>query len=110
MEFMFFVCQGQDANLSQTTHVTLDGSNICDDAVPALLPDVPLGDLKPGEKVYFTLHYKDIHWLIIYSPLKLFVISIILVGELVVRISTIRIVQVWYTMPPAVSVHLNKLK
>uniref|UniRef100_A0A671V6Z2 Trafficking protein particle complex subunit 11 n=1 Tax=Sparus aurata TaxID=8175 RepID=A0A671V6Z2_SPAAU len=42
---------GQDANLSQTTHVTLDGSKVCDDAAPALLTDVPLGDLKPGEKL-----------------------------------------------------------
>lgn len=57
MYFMVFVYQGQDANLSQTTHVTLDGSNVCDDAAPALLPDVPLGDLKPGETVHFTLHY-----------------------------------------------------
>lgn len=42
---------GQDANLSQTTHVTLDGSVVCDDSAAALLPDIPLGDLKPGEKV-----------------------------------------------------------
>uniref|UniRef100_A0A3B5BCG1 Trafficking protein particle complex subunit 11 n=1 Tax=Stegastes partitus TaxID=144197 RepID=A0A3B5BCG1_9TELE len=42
---------GQDANLGQTTHVTLDGSKVCDDSSPALLPDVPLGDLKPGEKL-----------------------------------------------------------
>lgn len=46
-----FVGSGQDANLGQTTHVTLDGSKVCDDAAPALLPDVPVGDLKPGEKV-----------------------------------------------------------
>lgn len=31
--------------------MTLDGSQVCDDAAPALLPDVPVGDLKPGEKV-----------------------------------------------------------
>uniref|UniRef100_A0A8C2WVN5 Trafficking protein particle complex subunit 11 n=1 Tax=Cyclopterus lumpus TaxID=8103 RepID=A0A8C2WVN5_CYCLU len=42
---------GQDANLGQTTHVSLDGSKVCDDTAPALLPDVPLGDLKPGEKL-----------------------------------------------------------
>ncbi|XP_026213775.1 trafficking protein particle complex subunit 11 [Anabas testudineus] len=42
---------GQDANLGQTTHVTLDGSKVCDDTAPALLPDLPLGDLKPGEKL-----------------------------------------------------------
>lgn len=58
MYFLVFVCPGQDANLSETTHVTLDGSNVCDDAAPSLLPDVPLRDLKPAEKVYLTLHYK----------------------------------------------------
>ncbi|XP_071377253.1 trafficking protein particle complex subunit 11-like, partial [Centroberyx affinis] len=42
---------GQDANLSQTTHVTLSSSKVCDDTDPALLPDIPLGDLNPGEKV-----------------------------------------------------------
>uniref|UniRef100_A0A3Q1GS95 Trafficking protein particle complex subunit 11 n=1 Tax=Acanthochromis polyacanthus TaxID=80966 RepID=A0A3Q1GS95_9TELE len=42
---------GQDANLGQSTHVTLDGSKVCDEGSPALLPDVPLGDLKPGEKL-----------------------------------------------------------
>ena len=49
------VCPGQDANLGQTTHVTLDGSKVCDDTAPALLPDVPLGDLKPDEKVQTPL-------------------------------------------------------
>ncbi|MEQ2188191.1 hypothetical protein GOODEAATRI_012483, partial [Goodea atripinnis] len=42
---------GQEAGLGQTTHVTLDGSSVCDDNAPALLTDLPLGDLKPGEKV-----------------------------------------------------------
>lgn len=42
---------GQDANLSQTTHVSLDGSTICDDAAASLIPDIPLGDLKPNEKL-----------------------------------------------------------
>lgn len=42
---------GQDANLGQATHVTLDHSVICDNSAPSLLTDVPLGDLKPGEKV-----------------------------------------------------------
>lgn len=42
---------GQDANLTQKTHVTLNGTEICDDSFPALLPDIPLGDLHPGEKV-----------------------------------------------------------
>lgn len=43
---------GQDANLSQTTHVTLDGSTVCDDSAASLLPDVPLGDLQPGGTVH----------------------------------------------------------
>lgn len=51
----YFVYPGQDANLSQNTHVTLDGLSVCDEAAPALLPDLPLGDLKPGEKVRFLL-------------------------------------------------------
>lgn len=42
---------GQDANLSQTTHVSLDGSRLCDDAAPPLLTDVPLGELQPGVKL-----------------------------------------------------------
>lgn len=42
---------GQDANLSQTTRVTLDNTKACDDTTPALLPDILLGNLKPGKKV-----------------------------------------------------------
>ncbi|XP_054846122.1 trafficking protein particle complex subunit 11 isoform X1 [Eublepharis macularius] len=42
---------GQDANLTQKTHVTLNGAEICDDSFPALLPDIPVGDLQPGEKL-----------------------------------------------------------
>uniref|UniRef100_A0A8C5B8P5 Trafficking protein particle complex subunit 11 n=1 Tax=Gadus morhua TaxID=8049 RepID=A0A8C5B8P5_GADMO len=42
---------GQDANLSQATHVTLDRGQVCDASDPALLPDIPLGDLNPGHKV-----------------------------------------------------------
>uniref|UniRef100_A0A8C3SCG7 Trafficking protein particle complex subunit 11 n=1 Tax=Chelydra serpentina TaxID=8475 RepID=A0A8C3SCG7_CHESE len=42
---------GQDANLTQKTHVTLNGTEICDDSYPALLPDIPVGDLQPGEKL-----------------------------------------------------------
>ncbi|XP_013882191.1 trafficking protein particle complex subunit 11 [Austrofundulus limnaeus] len=42
---------GQDANLGQATHVTLDQSVLCDDSAPSLLADVPLGDLKPGEQL-----------------------------------------------------------
>lgn len=42
---------GQDANLTQTTHVSLDGSGACDDSHPALLPDIDVGDLQPQEKV-----------------------------------------------------------
>lgn len=51
----YFVYPGQDANLSQSTHVTLDGLSVCDETAPALLPDIPLGDLKPGQKVRFPL-------------------------------------------------------
>lgn len=46
---MIFIL-GQDANLTQKTHVTLNGTEICDDSFPALLPDIPVGDLQPGEK------------------------------------------------------------
>ncbi|XP_061690008.1 trafficking protein particle complex subunit 11 isoform X2 [Syngnathoides biaculeatus] len=42
---------GQDANLSQTTHVTLDNSKTYDDTTPPLLPDILLGNLNPGEKL-----------------------------------------------------------
>lgn len=42
---------GQDANLTQKTQVTLHGTDTCDDSFPALLPDIPIGDLQPGEKV-----------------------------------------------------------
>ncbi|CAI5682189.1 unnamed protein product [Oreochromis niloticus] len=49
---------GQDANLGQTTHVTLDGSKVCDDSAPSLLPDVPLGELKPGEKLEKCVYVK----------------------------------------------------
>uniref|UniRef100_A0A8C0ITR1 Trafficking protein particle complex subunit 11 n=1 Tax=Chelonoidis abingdonii TaxID=106734 RepID=A0A8C0ITR1_CHEAB len=42
---------GQDANLTQKTHVSLNGTEICDDSYPALLPDIPVGDLQPGEKL-----------------------------------------------------------
>ncbi|CAB1325129.1 unnamed protein product [Coregonus sp. 'balchen'] len=42
---------GQDANLTQSTHVTLNGLEMCDESHPALLPDIAIGDLQPGEKV-----------------------------------------------------------
>ncbi|KAF2982584.1 hypothetical protein EK904_008582, partial [Melospiza melodia maxima] len=42
---------GQDANLTQKTQVTLHGTDACDDSFPALLPDIPVGDLQPGEKL-----------------------------------------------------------
>ncbi|KAF7643174.1 hypothetical protein LDENG_00244050, partial [Lucifuga dentata] len=50
---------GQDANLSQTTHVMLSGSEVCDDSAPALLPDIPLGDLQPGQQVHTMSLFKD---------------------------------------------------
>ncbi|XP_023686517.1 trafficking protein particle complex subunit 11 [Paramormyrops kingsleyae] len=49
---------GQDANLTQTTHVTLDGSEACDDSHPALLPDIDVGDLQPQEKVEKPLYIR----------------------------------------------------
>ncbi|OXB57311.1 hypothetical protein ASZ78_008876 [Callipepla squamata] len=42
---------GQDANLTQKTQVTLRGTDTCDDSFPALLTDIPIGDLQPGEKL-----------------------------------------------------------
>ncbi|XP_043918491.1 trafficking protein particle complex subunit 11 [Protopterus annectens] len=42
---------GQDANLSQTTHVTLNGSEMCDEMHPSLLTDIPIEDLQPGGKL-----------------------------------------------------------
>ncbi|EPY78844.1 trafficking protein particle complex subunit 11 [Camelus ferus] len=41
---------GQDANLTQKTHVTLHGTELCDESYPALLTDIPVGDLHPGEQ------------------------------------------------------------
>uniref|UniRef100_A0A3B3CLI9 Trafficking protein particle complex subunit 11 n=1 Tax=Oryzias melastigma TaxID=30732 RepID=A0A3B3CLI9_ORYME len=49
---------GQDANLSQTTHVTLDGSTVCDDSAASLLPDVPLGDLQPGGTLEKCIYFR----------------------------------------------------
>ncbi|XP_028815392.1 trafficking protein particle complex subunit 11 [Denticeps clupeoides] len=46
---------GQDANLTQTTHVTMNGGEMCDDSHPALLPDIPIGDLQPGQKMKKSL-------------------------------------------------------
>lgn len=42
---------GQDANLTQKTQVTLHGAELCDESCPALLTDIPVGDLHPGEQV-----------------------------------------------------------
>ncbi|XP_038611097.1 trafficking protein particle complex subunit 11 [Tachyglossus aculeatus] len=46
---------GQDANLTQKTHVSLCGTEMCDDSYPALLPDIPVGALQPGERLEKTL-------------------------------------------------------
>ncbi|KAG5263921.1 hypothetical protein AALO_G00270120 [Alosa alosa] len=51
---------GQDANLTQTTHVTLNGSEVCDDSHPALLTDLPIGDLQPGEKIEKLLYVRSV--------------------------------------------------
>lgn len=42
---------GQDANLTQKTQVTLHGTELCDESCPALLTDIPVEDLRPGEQV-----------------------------------------------------------
>ncbi|XP_029515287.1 trafficking protein particle complex subunit 11 [Oncorhynchus nerka] len=49
---------GQDANLTQSTHVTLNGLEMCDESHPALLPDIAIGDLQPGEKVEKCLYVR----------------------------------------------------
>ncbi|MGH0172863.1 UNVERIFIED_CONTAM: hypothetical protein FKN15_064073 [Acipenser sinensis] len=49
---------GQDANLTQTTYVTLNGSEMCDDSHPALLPDISIGELQPGQKVEKSLYIR----------------------------------------------------
>ncbi|XP_063193297.1 trafficking protein particle complex subunit 11 [Chroicocephalus ridibundus] len=49
---------GQDANLTQKTQVTLHGTDACDDSFPALLPDIPVGDLQPGEKLEKTIYIR----------------------------------------------------
>ncbi|XP_068596218.1 trafficking protein particle complex subunit 11 [Brachionichthys hirsutus] len=49
---------GQDANLGLTTHVTLDGSKVCDDTPPSLLADVPVEDLEPGEELQSCVYVK----------------------------------------------------
>lgn len=42
---------GQDANLTQMTYVTLNSAEVCDDAQSALLTDISIGELHPGQKV-----------------------------------------------------------
>lgn len=42
---------GQDANLTQKTQVTLRGTELCDESCPALLTDIPVEDLRPGQQV-----------------------------------------------------------
>ncbi|KAL7858534.1 hypothetical protein AOLI_G00186360 [Acnodon oligacanthus] len=49
---------GQDANLTQTTHVTLNSTEVCDDAHPALLTDISIGDLQPGQKIEKKLYIR----------------------------------------------------
>ncbi|KAF6085086.1 trafficking protein particle complex 11 [Phyllostomus discolor] len=49
---------GQDANLTQKTQVTLRGTELCDESCPALLTDVPVGDLQPGEQLEKTLYVR----------------------------------------------------
>nr|DBA29121.1 TPA: hypothetical protein GDO54_009378 [Pyxicephalus adspersus] len=49
---------GQDANLTQKTLVTLEGAEMCDDSSPALLTDIPVGNLQPGEKLDMPLYIR----------------------------------------------------
>uniref|UniRef100_A0A671MZY7 Trafficking protein particle complex subunit 11 n=1 Tax=Sinocyclocheilus anshuiensis TaxID=1608454 RepID=A0A671MZY7_9TELE len=49
---------GQNANLTQSTQITLNGTEVCDDSHPALLPDIPLGDLHPGQKIVKPLYIR----------------------------------------------------
>jgi hypothetical protein len=50
---------GQDANLTQKTHVSLHGTELCDESYPALLTDIPVGDLDPGEKVSLVIGIRE---------------------------------------------------
>ncbi|XP_018421175.1 PREDICTED: trafficking protein particle complex subunit 11 [Nanorana parkeri] len=49
---------GQDANLTQKTLVALQGAEMCDDSSPALLTDIPIGNLQPGEKLDMPLYIR----------------------------------------------------
>uniref|UniRef100_A0A9L0RTM5 Trafficking protein particle complex subunit 11 n=1 Tax=Equus caballus TaxID=9796 RepID=A0A9L0RTM5_HORSE len=49
---------GQDANLTQKTQVTLRGTELCDESYPALLTDIPVGDLRPGEQLEKMLYVR----------------------------------------------------
>uniref|UniRef100_A0A8C4RKL2 Trafficking protein particle complex subunit 11 n=1 Tax=Erpetoichthys calabaricus TaxID=27687 RepID=A0A8C4RKL2_ERPCA len=49
---------GQDANLTQTTHVTLNGTEVCDDSHPALLHDIFIGELHPGQKIVKPVYFR----------------------------------------------------
>uniref|UniRef100_A0A7N8Y5K1 Trafficking protein particle complex subunit 11 n=1 Tax=Mastacembelus armatus TaxID=205130 RepID=A0A7N8Y5K1_9TELE len=65
---------GQDASLGQTTHVTLDDSKVCDDTAPAFLPDVPLGDLRPGEK--YLVHCNFYLYMCVSTGSRIFLIHV----------------------------------
>lgn len=60
LTFSLSLYPGQEANLSQSTHVSLDGSRLCDDSAPPLLTDVPLGELQPGAQVSHCLLLLDV--------------------------------------------------
>ncbi|XP_075053267.1 trafficking protein particle complex subunit 11 [Mixophyes fleayi] len=49
---------GQDANLTQNTLVTLQETEMCDDSSPALLTDISIGNLQPGEKLDIPLYIR----------------------------------------------------
>lgn len=59
---------GQDANLTQMTYVTLNSAEVCDEAHPALLTDISIGELQPGQKVKPTYtHTHALHSCVIMS-------------------------------------------
>ncbi|XP_041445016.1 trafficking protein particle complex subunit 11 [Xenopus laevis] len=49
---------GQDANLTQKTLVSLNGAEMCDESSPALLTDIPVGDLQPEGKTEMPLYIR----------------------------------------------------
>lgn len=83
---------GQDANLTQMTYVTLNSTEVCDEAHPALLTDISIGELQPGQKVKPTYTHARASFLCYY-----------------VRYNSIEIVA-FFTFKSLIEVHLNILQ